>query len=52
MEQGAAIMSAGIAPRWNGSSLAAILLDLDGTLLDTVDDITEALKRTLYRCGT
>jgi len=34
-------------PRWNGKTLAAILLDLDGTLLDTVDDITVALNRAL-----
>jgi len=34
-------------PRWKGKILAAILLDLDGTLLDTVDDITLALNRAL-----
>jgi phosphoglycolate phosphatase len=32
-------------PRWKGKILAAVLLDLDGTLLDTVDDITVALNR-------
>ncbi len=34
-------------PTWNGKTLAAILLDLDGTLLDTVDDIALALNRAL-----
>ena len=34
-------------PRWNGRALAAVLLDLDGTLLDTVADITVALNRAL-----
>jgi phosphoglycolate phosphatase len=32
-------------PRWKGKTLSAILLDLDGTLLDTLDDITVALNR-------
>jgi len=35
------------APRWHGKHLAAILLDLDGTLLDTANDITMALNRAL-----
>jgi phosphoglycolate phosphatase len=34
-------------PRWKGKNLAAILLDLDGTLLDTANDITMALNRAL-----
>lgn len=34
-------------PRWNGRLLSAVLLDLDGTLLDTVDDIALALNRAL-----
>jgi phosphoglycolate phosphatase len=34
-------------PRWDGKTLAAILLDLDGTLVDTVDDITVAVNRAL-----
>jgi phosphoglycolate phosphatase len=32
-------------PRWKGKTLQAILLDLDGTLLDTVEDVTVALNR-------
>jgi phosphoglycolate phosphatase-like HAD superfamily hydrolase len=32
-------------PRWKGEPVQAILLDLDGTLLDTVEDITVALNR-------
>jgi phosphoglycolate phosphatase len=36
---------AGDRPRWKGKILAAVLLDLDGTLLDTVDDIALALNR-------
>jgi hypothetical protein len=31
-------------PRWKGEPVQAILLDLDGTLLDTVEDITVALE--------
>jgi phosphoglycolate phosphatase len=35
------------AAAWRGQPLAAVLFDLDGTLLDTVADITLALNRTL-----
>jgi len=37
---------------WRGQPLAAVLFDLDGTLLDTVADIALALNRTLleYTC--
>ena len=34
-------------PQWNGRNLGAVLLDLDGTLLDTADDISVALNRAL-----
>ena len=34
-------------PRFNGKTLAGVLLDLDGTLLDTADDISVALNRVL-----
>jgi len=34
-------------PRWKGKKLAAILLDLDGTLLDTAAVIAAALNRAL-----
>ncbi len=37
--------------RWQGRPLAAVLFDLDGTLLDTAADITLALNRTLADHG-
>jgi phosphoglycolate phosphatase len=40
-------MCADRVPRWHGARLRGVLLDLDGTLLDTVEDISKALNRAL-----
>lgn len=37
----------GELPRWRGEELRAVLFDLDGTLMDTADDITVILNRAL-----
>ncbi len=37
--------------RWRGAPLAAVLFDLDGTLVDTAADITLALNRTMLDRG-
>jgi phosphoglycolate phosphatase len=34
-------------PRWRGETLEAVLFDLDGTLLDTANEITTALNKAL-----
>jgi phosphoglycolate phosphatase len=39
--------AAATGPQWRGTPLQAVLFDLDGTLLDTLDDITAALNQAL-----
>jgi len=38
-------------PRWKGRQIAAVLFDLDGTLLDTAADIALALNRAVAELG-
>ena len=40
-----------VRAQWRGQPLAAVLFDLDGTLLDTAADIALALNRTLLEQG-
>jgi phosphoglycolate phosphatase len=41
----------GASPRWRGRRIAAVLFDLDGTLLDTAADIGLALNRAVTEFG-
>jgi phosphoglycolate phosphatase len=40
-----------IAAEWRGTPIAAVLFDLDGTLLDTAGDISLALNRAIAEYG-